>query len=152
MSDKVYTEEQMRDYKRRLGDLFHKCGRNLYFHSSWGIRQTEVLKMLMDGPMTQKAIQEKMGVQPASISETITKLEEKKLVVRGRSESDRRIVVIELTEQGRESAERRARETSNFTVGIPLEDEEIEQLLHLLEKLDKGFEDKDKGIYKGRLV
>ena len=148
MSEKVITPEQAKENRHKLGELIHKCGRNMYFHSSWGIKQTEILIMLMDGPMSQKDIQEKMGVQPATISETISKLEEKKLVCRGRNENDRRIVMIELTEEGRRSAIKRAKENSNLTVGIPLSDEDIEQLVYLLQKLDAGFEAKDKADKK----
>ena len=139
----MITEEMAAENRRKLGKLMHSVGRELYFHSSWGIRQTEILKMLYDGPMTQKEIQEKLGIQPATISELISKLEAKELVKRERSTEDHRVVVISLTNEGKKSAKRRMDENIVREVGIPLEPEEIAQLVSLLEKLERGFEERD---------
>lgn len=139
----MITEEQAAENRKKLGQLMHSVGRELYFHSSWGIRQTEILKMLYEGPMTQKDIQERLGVKPATISELISKLETKGMVSRGRSDEDHRVVVITLTEEGKHSARRRMDENIVREAGIPLEPEEIAQLVELLEKLERGFADKD---------
>lgn len=139
------NNENNTEKDKRLSYLFRKCGRATYFHSNFGVRQTEILRRLREeGPMTQKELQEKMGIQPATISELVSKLEDKELVCRERSESDRRVVVLSLTEQGARSADKRIKDNLGTTVGIPLTDEEMDILLGLLEKMNAAYEAQDK--------
>ena len=59
----------------------------------------------MRGELSQKELLEALGIAPASLSELITKLENKELVIRTRSTEDRRVVVVSLTESGKKLAE-----------------------------------------------
>jgi DNA-binding MarR family transcriptional regulator len=54
-----------------------------------------------EGPMPAGALAEKLNVKPATISQMVDALVEAGFVERRRSERDRRVVGIELTERGR---------------------------------------------------
>jgi len=130
------TEESKSDQLRRL---LHNCNKYVFFHVGKGAQQNKAISLLLDGPMSQKELQEKLGVQPASVSELISKLETKGLVERTRSESDRRVVMLSLTKEGmkREKTTNEIRSTEELFVC--LDDEEKDQLISLLEKLDQSF-------------
>ena len=53
------------------------------------------------GSMPQRELLEEMGLARATLSELLTRLEEKGLIERVRSKEDRRAIVITLTEKGR---------------------------------------------------
>ena len=121
-----------------LTTLLRRCGKFMYFHSNAGMGQGAVLRMLRDGPLTQKEIQERLGTSPGTVSELITKLEGKHSLTRQRSEEDRRKVLLTLTEKGRSIADRHAEYT---TKGLyqALTDEERDTLIRLLETLAEDW-------------
>ena len=89
------------------------------------------------GTATQAELLESFGVKNATLSETLSKLECKGLITRGRDDDDRRRGTVSLTEAGcelaRESAERfRDFEDRGFSC---LSEEEKEVLLELLERV-----------------
>ncbi len=123
-----------------LNHRLHQCGHYLYHHSA-GHRQIKVLHLLQEnGPMSQKDIQEAMGIQSGSISELISKLESKRLVERSRETEDRRKVVLALTERGKsmQFADEQDILKSMYHV---LTAEEIRQLTLMLEKLLDSWEE-----------
>lgn len=87
--------------------------------------------------MTQKELTERLGVQPGSVSEILSKLENAGLIVRTQNETDRRTTDVSLTDTGRELAceaflQRQRRHEEMFSC---LEEEEKQELLSLLEKV-----------------
>lgn len=87
--------------------------------------------------MTQRDLTERLGIQPGSASEILSKLENAGLIVRTQNETDRRTTDICLTEAGREfaaeaSAEHRKRHEEMFSC---LTEEERQELLSLLERV-----------------
>jgi DNA-binding MarR family transcriptional regulator len=96
--------------KDDLGDLMIICTHHIY-HSKgndkgYGLSQNRILMILAEEKqMTQKALQEILHIQPGSISETLSKLEEKGLIVRNKDEEDKRKSLIVLTDQGIQSAQ-----------------------------------------------
>ncbi|MGN1234521.1 MAG: MarR family winged helix-turn-helix transcriptional regulator [Christensenellaceae bacterium] len=104
--------------------------------------QSRVLIILSEGEgMTQSELTERLGVQPASVSEVIAKLEGAGLVMRTPSEEDRRTCDIRLTEAGKikasEAAEqRKQRHTEMFSC---LSEEDKADLLTLLEKINHDW-------------
>ncbi|MGN1184557.1 MAG: MarR family winged helix-turn-helix transcriptional regulator [Oliverpabstia sp.] len=105
--------------------------------------QKRILIILHEvGKITQRALTERLGIQPGSASEVIAKLESAELITRTPSESDRRTADIQLTDKGRELAsqavnQRRRRHEEMFS--CLLEDEKTE-LLTLLEKINTDWE------------
>lgn len=107
--------------------------------------QKRVLMVLSEtGTITQRELTGRLGIQPGSVSEVLTKLENAGLVARTPSESDHRTADISLTEKGREqAAEARAqrvqRHAEMFSI---LTGEEKDQLLALLEKVHGDWEER----------
>lgn len=92
--------------EEELTALLRHCGKFMYYHSRPGMQQSMVLQLLRGGAMTQRQIQERLGTRPGSVSELISKLEDKHLLERQRSQTDRRQVLLTLTEKGRAIAQR----------------------------------------------
>ena len=115
--------------------------------------QGRVLHILSeDGPMTQRELTEKLGIQPGSASEVIGKLERAGLVARTPSEADRRTADVRLTEAGKlHREERQAREQAQRpTLFEALTDEEKKTLLATLEKLHASWSRKPEHPEHGR--
>ncbi|MCD7754738.1 MAG: MarR family transcriptional regulator [Firmicutes bacterium] len=118
-----------------LTRLMHRCGHVLYHQSRAGQQQDAVLRILHDnGPMTQKALQERLAIQPGSVSELVTKLENKALITRRKDTEDRRRVVLTLTEKGA-SAKRDHPAYPEEHLFDTLSDEERRALTGILQKL-----------------
>lgn len=118
-----------------LGGLLDRCG-HYFAHRIGGKKrgQDSILTVISQKPgITQKEIGEILGIQPASVSELLMKLERKSLVLREKDEQDRRSIKVQLTEDGKNLLAEPAEETSDpFQV---LSAKEQEQLRSLLEKL-----------------
>ena len=107
--------------------------------------QKRILMILLEnGPMTQSALTEQLGIQPGSASEVLGKLEAAGLILRTPSAADRRTADIRLSEAGEAIAReayihRRERHQQMFAC---LSDEEKEKLLGLLEKVNWDWNQK----------
>ncbi len=117
-----------------LRDLHHTM-RSLYEGKA---SQKRILIILNESEtITQRDLTERLGIQPGSASEILSKLEGSGWIVRRQNESDRRTMDISLTDSGREIAEealkqRRKRHEEMFSC---LSGEEKQELLSLLEKV-----------------
>lgn len=97
--------------------------------------------------LTQKELTERLGIQPGSASEILSKLENAGLIVRTANEADRRTTDIRLTDAGvklalEASAQRQKRHQEMFSC---LTAEERQTLLVLLEKLHADWESRFEG-------
>ena len=115
------------------------CGR--YLHHHWGCgkaSQARALRILADsGEMTQRQLQDEMGIQQGSLSELVKKLEDQALIVRTCAPEDRRQLLIRITEAGQAQnrAHRQRRQEESLDLLAPLNEEERRQLGGLLTKL-----------------
>ena len=125
--------------QERLTRLLRICGRRLYHSSCAGRTQAQVLKLLSEGGVTQKEIQERLQIQPGSMSELTGKLEMKGFVTRTRDANDRRRVTLALTPAGRRAAEAAAARKDVTLRYDGLTQAEQEQLTALLEKVIEGW-------------
>lgn len=92
--------------------------------------------------MTQKALTARLGVQPGSASEVLSKLEQAGLILRTPSEADHRTTDIRLTPDGEvlaeeASAQRAERHEQMFSV---LSSEEKDTLIALLERINAHWD------------
>ena len=115
-----------------LEGMFMRTARHLR-HSGrkqFGSTQDRIIRILDEngGTMGQKALQELLHVRPGSISEILTKMEEKGLITRTKDSDDRRASLITLTAD----AETPEEPESFFSV---LTEEEKETLTEILAKL-----------------
>lgn len=127
----------------QIRHLLHSCNKYLFFHVGKGAQQNRALSLLVDGPVSQKELQEQLGVQPASVSELISKLEAKGLVERTRSDADRRVVMLSLTEAGKQREKIDHGLVSAEGLFSCLDDAEQDELIAMLVKLNKSFSEKD---------
>lgn len=113
--------------------------------------QKRVLIVLHEmGTITQRELTRRLGIQPGSVSEVIAKLVHIGLVERTSSETDRRTANISLTQEGTYQAQtvleqRQQRHEEMFSI---LTDKEKDQLLTLLEKLNRDWDSR----YRNRQV
>lgn len=105
-------------------------------------RMRVLIFLLKAGRITQGELAERLGVQPASASEVLTKLEGAGLLVRTPNEADRRAVDVCLTESGRAEAEEalRLRRKRREDMFASLSAEQKDTLLSLLETLRADWE------------
>ena len=90
--------------RRALHDLGY-LGHYLHVHTGGrNGRQRTLMRLLDEGPITQRSLLDQSGVSSATLSETLAKLEAEGLLVRERSREDRRQLVLTLTDEGREAA------------------------------------------------
>lgn len=100
--------------------------------------QKRVLTTLRSkGPTTQQELLKVLGISPATLSELLSKLEEKKLIARARSAKDRRVSVIELTESGVQKADKIAETDTRIAEEMfgSLGEDRQQQLSELLESM-----------------
>ena len=96
-----------------------------------------------DGRMTQRDLQEASCITSASLSEVVTKLEAEGLILRERSETDRRQLTLTLTDEGTRRARafiesRREFERLAFDCLTP---DERERLLETLDRVAERWEE-----------
>lgn len=128
-----------------LRDLGHVIR---FLYEGRGSQKQILIILLKEGNMTQKALTERIGIQPGSASEVIGKLESAGLVRRSLSREDRRTADIQLTESGRAQAQEAARQRSirHQEMFSCLSDEEKNTLLALTEKLNGEWESRYREI------
>lgn len=106
--------------------------------------QRRILILLREsGATTQRALTERLDIQPGSASEVMGKLEAAGLILRTPSQADRRTSDIQLTAQGQAMADdayvqREARHRQMFAC---LTDVEKSTLLSLLERVNASWDE-----------
>ncbi|MGM9604611.1 MAG: MarR family winged helix-turn-helix transcriptional regulator [Faecousia sp.] len=132
------SENGMLSFRERLAVLLIRCGQKLSSNDGTQLTQGRILKLLhLHGPMTQKMLQERLAIQPGSMSEVAAKLERKGLLYREKDKADKRKISLSITDAGRADVEQ------FWIQGKPplprsfaaLTQEEQKTLLTLLEKL-----------------
>ncbi len=96
----------------------------------------------VEEPRKMSEVAKKLAVTQGTLTTTITGLEKKGYVVRDRSESDKRVVYVTLTERGKKAFYHHRDFHKNMikSVVVGLDDEEKRLLYKCLVKLDKFFE------------
>ena len=119
--------------------LLRRCGH--YLHHNWGcgrVSQARILHILAEhDEMTQRQLQDWMGIQQGSLSELVKKLDGQGLITREREQTDQRQLLIRITEAGMQQHQynhkQRLRQSQELTA--VLNEEEKRQLASLLKKL-----------------
>ncbi len=127
-------------YDDSLGSLLDRCGH--YLAHRIGVKkrgQEGVLSVIAGQPdITQKELADALGIQPASVSELLMKLERKGLVIREKDNLDRRSIKVHLTEESRSILAEPKEESSDPFQALSAEEQE--QLRSLLGKLLTDWE------------
>ena len=122
-----------------LASLFFRTANVFKAKGSPSYAQQRMLRMIAaeDG-ISQKEMQTRLAITPASLSELLNKLAEKGLVIRTRDENDRRRIRLSLTDKGRQAIDVLA-SAKDEELFAALNQEERAQLRQLLEKLERGM-------------
>lgn len=119
--------------------MLRRCGHYLHHHLGSGrASQSRALRMLEEnGEMTQRQLQDLMGIQQGSLSELVKKLEDQGAITRSCAPEDRRQLLIRITDEGiRQSRiHREQRRKEGLELTEALSEEEQRQLRELLTKL-----------------
>ena len=131
---------------KELSNKFITCAK--YVKKSHGqyMTQTKILEIIHDADeiISQKALQEKLGIQSGSMSEVVIKLEKKGYIERIKSSQDRRAYDIILTEEGQEEYHKhKEKEHDSSTLFVDLNKEEKKELNEMLGRLIDGWLSKD---------
>lgn len=122
-----------------LAGKLEYCARGLALFAGRHHGQRKILRILREqSPISQKELQDILGIQSGSMSEIAAKLEGRGLIVRGRDQSDKRKITLSITPAGLEwLAQRDDREIEQrrraFFLGLT--QEERDTLESLLDKL-----------------
>ncbi|MGI6033722.1 MAG: MarR family winged helix-turn-helix transcriptional regulator, partial [Coriobacteriales bacterium] len=110
--------------------------------------QLRVLEALEgEDKLTQSELRGKLDIRAASLSELLTKLEDKGLIVRERNEADKRSIDVYLTDLGADcisEAKEHRKKMAEKMLGA-LSEEEKQQLSNLLCKLIHSWRDEKQG-------
>lgn len=110
--------------------------------------QKSILILLHDVKMiTQRELTKRLGIQPGSASEVLTKLENAGLIMRTTSEEDRRTANITLTENGKQMADEAANQRTerHREMFSCLTENERTEFLALLEKINADWDQRYRG-------
>ncbi|WP_119327333.1 MarR family transcriptional regulator [Companilactobacillus musae] len=98
--------------------------------------QGKILLALSDNDnMSQKALAERVNMTPQSMAEFVRKLEKRGLVSRKKSSTDKRVIIVSLTEEGRLETEKRTQVIPKYL--RVLNDEELNQFNKILDKINQ---------------
>lgn len=131
-------KQQSLETNERLILNLRNLGHGLRFLYEGKASQKRILIVLLEnGPMTQRILTNRLGIQPGSASEVIGKLEAAELILRMPSEQDRRTAIIQLTEKGHQEAEKALKERiqRHQEMFSCMTEEEKESLINLTKKL-----------------
>ena len=139
------TPEEAR--ARRLLEQLSWCGHYMHFHGGGRSGKAPILCLLAKhgGQMTQQELGMRFDLRPGSLSEVLSKLEAGGLIVRARSERDRRVLTVSLTDEGRARAaeDQAARTVFRARAFANLTPDEQEQLVGMLDKIKTCWEELD---------
>lgn len=122
-----------------LRDIGHTMGQ---LYEGKGSQKRILILLSEEGPLTQRALTQRLGIQPGSASEVLRKLEAAGWITRTPSQLDRRTTDLALTETGRPVTQqaRAQREARHQEMFAPLSPQEKAQLLALLEKVNDHWD------------
>lgn len=114
-----------------------RCGHLLYHRFSLNFSQNRILLLCQAGPVTQKTLACEMQLQPGSLSELLSKMEQAGLIERRRSEGDKRNCEILITPAGQAQATAFCKERQELAKRLlePLDAADQQQLERILDLL-----------------
>ncbi|MDO4312975.1 MAG: MarR family transcriptional regulator [Eubacteriales bacterium] len=129
------------------------CSRYVRHYRHKNIAQDRVIELLGNNgsKMSQKEIQNRLGIRAASVSELVSKLDNRGMVVKEKSEEDRRAFNIVLTEKGKKEFEEIINSDDEYKgLFSVLSEEECVALNNILEKLGNDWLNKEPDILENQ--
>lgn len=112
-----------------------------------GSQQRILMILNENGCMPQSDLTQRLGIQPGSASEVLSKLEAAGWIIRTPNEKDKRTMNIQLTQAGELEAQQAAirRKERHSRMFESLSDEDKAELLAFLERINADWDDKFRG-------
>ncbi len=151
--DPRYASPQAADGDDALADQFRILGRYLSHQGGGRGGQRRVLSILANrGSIAQRELMEMLQVQPGSLSELLSKLEDRGLVDRAKGDGDRRSLQITITAAGHRMQESMKDEEHGLGADLfsCLSSDEKEQLKTIFSKLQSHWEGRFGSHHRGR--
>lgn len=129
------------------------CSRYLRYYRHKNMAQDRVIELLgANGPkMSQKEIQNRLGIRPGSVSELISKLENRGLVIKEKGDEDKRTFNIVLTKEGeKEYREILGTEEKYKDLFSSLSTAECGMLNELLDKLGRDWLNREPSLLENQ--
>lgn len=118
-----------------LHALFLRCSNIISRRIGRSASRKRIIALLNErGELSQRQLQELLGIQAGSLSELVARMEKFGVITRAPDEKDRRRIVIRLTDLGRERA-REPREIGDDRLFAALTGEEQAELRVMLQKI-----------------
>lgn len=118
-----------------------------FLYEGKGSQKRILIVLLEIGSITQQELTKRLGIQPGTASEVLEKLENSGLIVRTKSEIDRRTTDVKLTKKGKilakEATEQRNKRHKEMFSCLT-ENEKI-TLLSLIEKVNSDWKERYQG-------
>lgn len=119
-----------------LRHIIRSCADHLYRRGGQKNGQRGILHILShEEEITQRQLQDMLDIQPGSMSEILSKMEDKGLIERLKDDEDKRRMLVKLTRQGEEHVKEYRLGQRRQDPFSALQEEEKEQLKMLLLKL-----------------
>jgi MarR family transcriptional regulator, organic hydroperoxide resistance regulator len=146
------NSQELDDMIKRLHIAFQTTKRKIVSEMSelkkFGLTgpQFYILHLLHEhGKMTVTELAEKLEVKPSAVTVMIERLHKNQFVTRERDENDRRVVVMELTEQGKDvlnqACDKRKEVLKRYL--SYLNTDEIQSLVRIYEKLANAIQENE---------
>lgn len=125
----------------QMDQIFSKIGRNLRHKmsdDSLTFAQFAVMRTLFqEGPLVMSALAEQLGISLAGATGIVDRLVNAGMIERQRSDSDRRVVRVDLSDEGRRRMAQMKTERHEFLVSLvsPLTDDDLTTLVTLLRRV-----------------
>lgn len=144
MSDKMDEKiAAIEIHLRRIDYTIRKKGREIIIEENITTPQFQALQILIHNErLTIGELSQKMGLACSTITDLIDRMEKSKLVIRTRSEKDKRVVIVEVLPKGHEILEKVLKKRREYLKG-KMSDynlEEMEVLRYELEILHQAID------------
>lgn len=129
------------------------CSRYLRHYRHKNIAQDRVIELIgaNGGKVSQKEIQQQLEIRAASVSELVSKLDNRGLVRKEKSEEDRRAFNLVLTEAGMDEYQKLIEAEDKYEgLFSILSEEESEMLNRILEKLGDEWLSREPSILENQ--
>lgn len=129
-----YQENSSQQETNQLNDLtskLMKCGQILMHKTGKKRGQENILDILsQQDSISQKQLQDMLGIEAGSMSEILSKLEQRQFIQRYKDANDKRKSIICLTTLGREKREhKRSNDEDMFDMLTPTEQKQFNDML-----------------------
>lgn len=142
-TDRAEALQQLWGTVRRVSTNFRRQANHMA--ANYGLSSPQLIVFMVvstGGPMTMGQIGERSELPTSSLTALVDRLGELGLMTREQHPSDRRALLVRLTQAGVDLADRIARDSFQATAAISegLDDDEIRLVNRALQKLIDGFE------------